>query len=221
MNNKKINERHEIDSSSAMVVFGNKKIPLDHAIVNIVSATDCPSAKLGMCGLANKCYARAEESRWKKTRQCNDNRHEVYNHLSDTEWIGLIRDYIDEYERLKGMPVVAIRIHEAGDFIDQHSVERVNMLAEIMAERNITVYAWTSRTDLDFSNRKFILNASTQKVNSYDRLFLGKPELWVLGRTLNDFEYICPGFCDGCDVCSEKNHIKVVYCKLHGSFKNK
>jgi hypothetical protein len=38
--------------------YGNSKLPTETLIVNITSAHNCPSDKLGLCNCSNVCYAK-------------------------------------------------------------------------------------------------------------------------------------------------------------------
>ena len=50
-------------SIKSFLSFGNKKLSNSTAILNITSALQCPSRKLGLCGLSDpsKCYALRSE----------------------------------------------------------------------------------------------------------------------------------------------------------------
>ena len=46
--------------------YGNKKLPNEILIVNITSATECPSDKLGFCKCSRICYAKKCERIYKR-----------------------------------------------------------------------------------------------------------------------------------------------------------
>lgn len=45
--------------------YGNSKLPAETLIVNLTSAYNCPSEKLGFCKCANVCYAKKCERIYK------------------------------------------------------------------------------------------------------------------------------------------------------------
>ena len=45
--------------------YGNSKLPAETLIVNLTSAQNCPSEKLGFCKCANVCYAKKCERIYK------------------------------------------------------------------------------------------------------------------------------------------------------------
>lgn len=45
--------------------YGNRKLPAETLIVNITSAQNCPSDKLGFCEISSVCYAKKCERIYK------------------------------------------------------------------------------------------------------------------------------------------------------------
>jgi hypothetical protein len=52
---------------------------------------------------------------------------------------------------LKVKPFTALRLNEAGDFWTQECVDKAEQIARKLQNYNITVYCYTSRSDLDYS----------------------------------------------------------------------
>ena len=126
---------------------GNSKIGKDTLILNITSATDCPSKKLGLCKHADKCYAMKAERQYKQVLP--------FRREQTMQWD---RGVYNIYDEIIKMPKVIkgnikyLRFSESGDFRSQEDINNMSLLAEWLKERNIYIYGYTARKDLDFSN---------------------------------------------------------------------
>ena len=144
---------------------GNKKLPTSTMIINMGSATDCPSDKLGLCSMGRingdgSCYALKAEIQYPDCRPYR-NRQEIMWKKSSAR---VLTETI--LKVLKTRPyITAIRFNESGDF---HSTNCINKLSEIASQIPIPVYAYTHRYDIfteDVTknlNQNLTINFSTE-----------------------------------------------------------
>ena len=189
--------------------YGNKKLPKETLIVNITSAQNCPSDKLGFCKHSKICYAKKCERIYKNYLEKNL-LIESYMYLwYSSDIIDLLCAYIDNAP----VKIKNIRLNEAGDFPNQSSVIEWSNIAEYINNKyGISTYCYTCREDLDFSNVKFIVNASTQNIKA-DRYFLcvNKEDFEKLPKN----SITCKGDCNLCKLCYDSNYHGIIYCKQH------
>lgn len=138
--------------SKMKLTHGNSKLGKDTVIINITSATDCPSRALGLCPVTNKgmrCYALKAETSYA--------RHVALPHRREQEklWDRYTADEIAEDIMLqiarKRTEITNLRYSEAGDFRSQDDVDKMSRIAERLSEIDVVVYGYTARSDLDFS----------------------------------------------------------------------
>jgi hypothetical protein len=129
------------------VTFGNKKLPKTTMIINITSATDCPSRKLGLCQLdhcgigSNKCYA----LKFEKFRPCTLE----HRRKQQAWWDQPAGDMLVSFKLLRSKmrrKITAVRVGESGDFRDLSDVLKLVVLAA--GNRDLTWYLYTARKDL-------------------------------------------------------------------------
>lgn len=209
--NKNIIAAQSIWNLGNMQVFsyGNKKLPKETLIVNITSAQNCPSDKLGFCKHSKICYAKKCERIYKNYLEKNL-LIESYMYLwNSSDIINLLCAYIDNAP----VKIKNIRLNEAGDFPNQSNVIEWSNIAEYINNKyGISTYCYTCREDLDFSNVKFIVNASTQNIKA-DRYFLcvNKEDFKKLPKN----SITCKGNCNLCKLCYDSNYHGIIYCKQH------
>lgn len=210
-----INRSCGLMSPTKAIASGNHKMPMSHVILNITSATDCPSDKLGYCHCSIQCYAKLEEIRWKTVR---NNRQIIQQFFRDCTYEQL-RDLVFGYINLYQLeyPITHLRVNECGDFPNQKWVQWIDELAKELSGSGIVIYCWTARKDLDFSNVSFIVNASNVGVKHSSRLFLATKQEVFDRLEVGKHEHKCPGNCRICNVCRSKNDITKVYCRMHSS----
>jgi len=183
--------------------WGNTKLPDTTAILNITTAENCPSKKLGFCALENpnRCYARKAEIQY---------RHEVLPHrnfqakiwdlLTAEQLANLIKEEISRRKK----PTYVLRLNECGDFKDQYDVDKAIKLTKALPE--LTIYCYTARKDLDFSKRdKLIVNGSGFMI---DNKFV------VVPKIEKQHQIVCRMDCSICNMCKEKKG-RTIYVKLH------
>ena len=179
---------------------GNKKIGNDTLILNMNSATDCPSKELGLCTIeGNKCYALKSE---KCYPQVLPYRREQAVYWTVTPAREIAEDLRNVLRR-KRTPIRYIRFSEAGDFSRQRDVTKMKDIARRIPE--VSFYGYTARRDLDFNEipDNLAVNGSGFMVsNSFTAV-----------HDVSESEIQCPGNCRECDLCKAANglDIKVKY----------
>lgn len=208
----------------ALVRAGNLKIPKTTAIFNMSSATDCASLRLGKCKAIvlkkrllelgrleekNVCYAMKSE---------RDYRPAVlpYRRRQEDFWKGVsAKEFAIQFlliNVMKRKPYDKIRFNEAGDFHTQDCLDKAEEIARLLEPYGVTIYCYTSRDDLDFSNRKYLkVNRSLNTLKNYEPVegltnefvMVTKEEgadwkKWPKGYAK------CPADCRVCDRCSKE-----------------
>ena len=199
---------------------GNAKIGEDTIIINMNSATDCPSRQSGLCQLDNpgKCYALKAERQYKDhflksgkfvtgcltarryQEQVWDNSTPddiafQLNHLVARGY----RQLLDEsYSKIK-----YIRFSESGDFKSQEDVNKMSQIADMVT---VPVYGYTARRDLDFtqiSNNMIVCGSGFKASNEFKAV-----------SKLTPGNLHCVGNCRLCNLC-KISHGKTVEVLLH------
>lgn len=181
---------------------GNHKIGKDTLIFNMTSATNCPSKKLGLCKLPDKCYAMKSERMYKQVLPYRVQQEQDW----DNEPVQQIADTIKGIaKRKRTNKIDYVRFNEAGDFKDQQSVEKLKTLAQRVPE--LTFYGFTARKDLNLLNlpSNLIINGSGFMV---DNSFTATTK-----EDAKNHDIVCSGDCRNCNNCKVKagNDIAVVY----------
>lgn len=127
---------------------GNLKVGPDTIIMNITSATDCPSRRRGLCQVpSGACYALRDERRYKKKdlegRTTGPLRYrrmqtKVWDALSAEEIAEQIKDVV---KRRRKIPIKFLRMQEAGDFRDARDVDKTGPGSWLT-----TTSRWSTRT---------------------------------------------------------------------------
>jgi len=171
--------------------YGNHKLPKSIAIFNITPATTCPSDHLGLCAISAKCYA-------KRTERLR------YHALVYRQWQSFFFDHctVDEFIKALNPRVQFLRISESGDFRNQADVHKINEIADRLTHRNIKVYGYTARRDLDFSNlsSNLTMNGSGFMIHN---------QINIVNEPDASNGYICPGSCKVCDFCTQTHHTQI------------
>jgi len=141
-----------------MFKFGNHKLSDDTIVFNMCSATNCPSAKLGLCKLDKKvrCYALKAEQTYKDVKPYR-NRQEIHWKKVDSKQ--LVEEMKLKMKRRK-KKTNYFRFNESGDFETQQDVDKLSDISKMLKDIEITTYGYTARSDLNFSNVDFIFKGS-------------------------------------------------------------
>lgn len=108
---------------------------------------------------------------------------------------------------LKENPWTKLRLNEAGDFFLQKDVDKADKIAMILKRYGITVYCYTHRSDLDFSEVKHLVVTGSNFQKE------GIPNIFLMVEDLKDKPKgysVCPMDCRICDKCSKRGNKIVV-----------
>lgn len=189
--------------------YGNSKLPAETLIVNLTSAHNCPSEKLGFCKCANVCYAKKCERIYKAYLNKNLTLEKLVQSWTIADWKDILRVYIQNAPK----SIKYVRLNEAGDFPSQEMVDIFNELSNwLYGTFNIKTYCYTAREDLDFSNAYFAVNASSQNIKA-NRYFLCTDK--QIFDNLPNYTIKCKGDCKKCSICYDSNYKGIIYCKQH------
>ena len=190
--------------------YGNKKLPAETLIVNITSATNCPSERFGFCRCSKVCYAKKCERIYKAYKQKNE-LIESFMYLWDDKDI---KAFLLRYILYAPIKIKYVRLNEAGDFPDQQSVNRWSNIANWLCKVfNIKTYCYTCREDLDFTDVNFVVNSSSLNIKNADR--------WFICADKKQFDQLppktvkCPGNCRNCKLCYDSKYHGIIYCRQH------
>jgi len=181
------------DTFKTLCKFGNTKLPKTTMIFNMGSSLDCPSKELGLCLVANDCYARPPE---KQYPDCLPYRDRQANYWLNTDTDTIINE-IDTMLKRKRNKTILFRFNEAGDFYSQECIEKLSKVADFLSSNyGIITYGYSSRADLDFSNASFFCKSS-----GYDNGNNGKTIVIDKKEDLPAGFVVCPGSCFTCSLC--------------------
>jgi hypothetical protein len=163
---------------------GNKKLGPDTLILNMGSATDCPSRRRidketgkslrKIAAAGKKCYAlKPEEFR----KSCLPFRRE-----QEKQWKARSAKYIADQligvvDRAKNKNIEFLRFSEAGDFRSVSDLRKMDEIACRLKERDITTYGYTARKDLNLAHKCLVLNCSGFVKKGCDNTFVAVPRL--------------------------------------------
>lgn len=183
-----------------LVSRGNRKLGTDTLILNITSAADCMSRKLGLCALGTKCYALKAERMYKAVLPYRRKQTEYWDQSHPAT---IAMDLWKEIFRSTKQPIKYIRISEAGDFRNQADVDKLIKIAEILGAIDVTLYGYTARRDLAFGKCpcNLIMNGSGFMIhNSFTA---------VSKTSLAQHPVTCTGNCRGCNLCKIRGKLAI------------
>jgi hypothetical protein len=179
---------------------GNIKIGRDTIIVNMTSATDCPSAKLGLCkvvanGKMWNCYAYRPE---KFRPDCLD-----FRRRQTTQWdIETVEAIAKQFNAIihslrRKTQIKWLRFSEAGDFRSQDDIDKMSKLADLL---DVPVYGYTARDDLDYSqvSHNMTVNGSGFMVHN---------EFKAVPKVTSKIH--CQGDCRHCHICKLRRGVNI------------
>ena len=203
---------------------GNLKIGKDTMIINMGSAKECPSKKLGLCKI-EKCYANKAEYLYPTVLPFRM-RQEHYWLSNDAVTIAEDISYVISFNDRRKVSIKYVRINEAGDFHSHKCLTKLIHIAKMLP--NIVFYTYTHRSDI-VDNGTFkrlpsnlIINCSnferkglntfkaitSVKVHSMKAIFKVRKDI------LKFADFACFGDCSKCGYC-KKQHGKVIGVPLH------
>lgn len=186
-----------------LVSNGNHKIGKDTIIFNITSATDCVGRKLNLCQIPDKCYAMKAERMYKQVLPYRRRQTDYWN--SNSAQV-IAENFMYEINRHKKTPIKYVRLGESGDFRAQEDIDKFIEIGKIFLEErpDIVLYCFTSRSDLDFSERteNMVVNGSGFML---DNSFTVRQKDEEIPETAK----LCAGNCRICDLCKHKTHADI------------
>lgn len=196
---------------------GNNKIGKDTLIFNMSPAFHCSSDKLGFCKLDKQCYAKKAECQY----------HHVvpqFRLRQEQEWLNeseqqIFNDIKSKTKNARIYKIKYVRFNESGDFQNQKAVDKLIKICKLLSNniitKDIVVYGYTNRHDLDYSQipDNLVINGTNFMVsNEY---------IPVEAKKLNRYTNMCKGMahkhtggCQGCNLCKEAKHM-VIYTAIH------
>jgi len=191
-----------------MLKYGNKKLGDDTAIFNMGTAKDCPSKQLGLCQTCIqgiKCYALKAEQQYPGT--VPNARRTQLHYWNQTPADKILSDFAAKIERRR-KPTRYFRFNEAGDFYTQEDVTKLSYIAEGLSTIDVVTYGYTARSDLDFTDAKFLVKGSNNDKGNNGRCII------VLSETEIPEGYIkCPGDCRKCNMCKVNTKLNIAFIK--------
>jgi len=176
---------------------GNRKLGKDTLILNMTSATDCVSKRLGLCQLASckKCYAYRAEVLFPNVLAFRRKQAQCWRQ-SKAKTIAM--DILDTVRR-KQSPIKFVRFSESGDFRSQADISKLAEIASMLP--HLSFFGYTARKDLDFGGvpSNMAVNGSGFMIHNQF-------------RAVNKFsgDYIqCYANCRECNICKGRRGVKI------------
>jgi len=180
---------------------GNKKLPKTTYILNVGTASDCPSEKLGLCDVPDDCYAKKAERIYPQVEPFRQRQRAVFDDV-DAETIAQV--LLDKSNRSR-TKCRSFRFSEAGDFATQGDVDKMAKVCAILSANGIRCYGYTCRTDLDLYELMSVsqVNLSNDYERSDEYLRAGANRFKVVDKfTSNPLSVPCRGDCNVCSFCA-------------------
>ena len=182
---------------------GNKKIGEDTIIFSMTTARDCPSRKLGLCQVPNRCYSDKAERMYKNTLPYRELQAEQWDKVPVKQIALEIGEAINKHPEIK-----FIRFNENGDFRGWEDLAKLKVLAGILSVTHpkVKIYGFTARKDLNFLGLpgNLTINGSGFMVDNSFTV--------ISKEDASKYKLVCPGNCKTCSLCKTKGgrDIKVV-----------
>jgi hypothetical protein len=192
---------------------GNLKLGNDTLIINMGPATDCPSAKKGLCKLGSKCYALKAE---KVYPGCLPARQKQAEYWLSTPAKQIASDIMDLAKKHKKAfsTIKYVRFNESGDFYGQDDVHKLDRVAGYVRAMTGWIFCgYSARSDLDFSKVvSFIVKGSGHEKGNNGQTRAAKRGSRLFNELSREKGFtVCPGDCRSCSVCKVKNDTNVVF----------
>lgn len=175
---------------------GNSKLPKYCAIYNLGSAKRCPSRYLGLCKVCSVCYARKAEIQYPACLP--------YRERQASLWHGIAADdFVSEFVEInsrKRTKFTELRFNESGDFWSQDCINKMEQIAKLLTPYGITVYTYTARQDLNFSDVHFLT------VNGSGFMVSNK---FTAVKSFTGNGLRCLGDCSKCNFCKVTNGMEI------------
>lgn len=201
-----------IPELSSLLSNGNRKIGNDTLIFNVTSAHKCPSDKLGLCGVSNKCYAKkAENQYWFTVGNYRENQMRYWDNTTAKEFVDELVPIILSKSKIK-----FIRFNEAGDMKNQSDITKLISIRKRLTKelkkynRVVQIYTYTARKDLNWITAMktpgLTINGSGFMLSNNFNLVRKKED--KIGN------FTCIGDCRICNLCKYSKN-KVININIH------
>ena len=190
---------------------GNSKLGKDTIIINMNSATDCPSAALGLCKLGKKCYALKAE---KLYPGCLPYRRRQGSYWNSRTAIEIAADLEAVIKRGR-TPIKFVRLSEAGDFRTQDDVDKAELIASHLKKSGVVMYCYSARSDLNFADCVSLLVKGSSHDAGNNGRTIARPK-----KSIGDVKIfaegpksyvVCPGSCKSCNFCKSDAGLNIVF----------
>ena len=209
---------------------GNLKIGPDTLIFNMGSATDCPSAKMGLCKLAHKkhggngkCYALKAEAMYPASLAFRSIQAIQWEHFTAAQIADAIFTEVSKSQK-RAMPIRYVRLNESGDFYSFSCVLKAGRIAgyvmalcKLAGIPVVKFYTYSHRSDifagiggqalLKSLPANLTINGSNFKAhNEFRVLNITRPERDAKGLDGTKVNpYTCKDDCSICSLCKGRN----------------
>jgi len=198
---------------SELLSNGNRKIGNDTLIFNMTPASKCPSEKLGLCVVADKCYAKkAEVQYWSCVPGYREQQMLYWDNHTAKEFVDDLVPILNKY---KGS-IKFIRFNESGDAKSQKDVSKLVRIRKLLTKTlddssgTVQMYIYTARKDLNWTTamktKGLTINGSNFMLNNNFNLVV-EPED-AIGTSY------CGGDCRVCNLCKYSKN-KVINIRIH------
>ena len=184
--------------------FGNEKAGEDTLLLNMGSATRCPSKS--MCKVLREgrsCYPAQVEMRHPVVTTFRE-RQERYWRSTPKEQV------VEDIRRKLSRRIIGtryLRFNESGDFWSQECVDKLSYVADALKSAvNITTYGFTARQDLDFSRAGFLVKGS-----GHDRGNHGRCVVIDADGAVPAGYVLCPENCRVCTLCTRDSPVNIAF----------
>jgi len=206
-------------------VATNSKIGTDTLILNMDTAKQCMSAKLGLCKIGSACYALRKEIRTPEAMAKDVRQKEQWACMTAEGLASAIQKVLDQDPEIK-----YVRLNEAGDFRDASDIEKLKKIAEKV--QGVMFYTYSHRSDLKeqlqnvaknvvINGSGFMLDNAFMGVNVDDYLEVIKGVKEARIKVVNGEKVEplktteCIGDCSICDKCKVKRGMNI-FLPIHG-----
>ena len=186
----------------ALLSFGNKKLPKSTAIYNMGSAHDCSSEKLGLCQVADICYAKKAERIYKQVLPYRNRQTAFWRNTNANEFTNLFLESV----KLKKDKITMLRVSESGDFDTQKDIDTWEQIATNLKAKNVVTYVYTARKDLDYSKCfNLVVNGSDFQTEGVKHSFTAVKQF----SPKSERSARCLGDCTICHLCATQTNLKI------------
>lgn len=188
------------DNNKLPLKKGNKKLEKTTIILNVGSATFCPSKNTGKCNVCGICYAANAERQYLNTL--------VYRLTQTVRFYYLPADEIAA-QILRRTKTEYIRFNESGDVFDNKDIEKILQIAKICyKKKNLITYLYTAAGQQYKQYQTVYL-----KINISGIDYTAVPNLTDANAKNN---LVCCGVCNQCLYCKFEFGKQTVV-KYHGA----